>query len=198
MEKIVSTSIFIGMVVVIGLFFNQAKSYNDQDISKMCGTERWTIKVLIDPDTDKINYADIVKTTIADEIALPQPTLEMQTPRMKCETVVNQVECYIDGYKLETDKDVHIVISDDNGNTMIAEIPNPDCKEVKGSSQYEKIKNVRDWFEQTFSPKAKYHKNTDKAKYTFTGITFMDKIHGQTGVADNGVEIHPVLDIVPN
>jgi len=197
MKKIISTQIIILIIVTIALSFTQAKPNIDQDISKMCGTERWTVKVLIDPDTDKIDYNKVVKTTIANEIAIPMPTLGMQTPRLKDEMEVNQIECFIDGYKLEADRDVHIVISDEQGNTMIAEIPNPNCKEVKGCSQYKKIKEVRDWFDSTFGPKTKYHKNKTKTKYTFIGITFMDKIHGQTGVADNGVELHPVLDIIP-
>jgi len=28
-----------------------------------------------------------------------------------------------------------------------------------------------------------------------TGILFFDRLHGQIGVAPNGVELHPVLDI---
>jgi hypothetical protein len=28
-----------------------------------------------------------------------------------------------------------------------------------------------------------------------TGVGFFDRIHGQTGVAPNGIELHPVLDI---
>ena len=28
-----------------------------------------------------------------------------------------------------------------------------------------------------------------------TGVGFFDKIHGQTGVAPNGIELHPVLSI---
>ncbi len=30
---------------------------------------------------------------------------------------------------------------------------------------------------------------------TVEGVGFFDFLHGQTGVADNGVELHPVLDI---
>jgi hypothetical protein len=30
---------------------------------------------------------------------------------------------------------------------------------------------------------------------TVTGVGFFDRIHGQTGVAPNGIELHPVLDI---
>ena len=30
---------------------------------------------------------------------------------------------------------------------------------------------------------------------TVTGVRFFDFLHGQTGVAPNGIELHPVLDI---
>jgi hypothetical protein len=38
------------------------------------------------------------------------------------------------------------------------------------------------------------------AKVRVTGVGFFDKIHGQTGAAPNGIELHPVLGIefLPN
>jgi hypothetical protein len=30
-----------------------------------------------------------------------------------------------------------------------------------------------------------------------TGVLFFDKLHGQTGVAGNGVELHPVISLEP-
>ena len=29
-----------------------------------------------------------------------------------------------------------------------------------------------------------------------TGVAFFDFLHGQTGVAPNGIELHPVLDFI--
>jgi hypothetical protein len=34
-----------------------------------------------------------------------------------------------------------------------------------------------------------------KVPVTITGVAFFDKLHGQTGVAPNGIELHPVLSI---
>jgi hypothetical protein len=31
--------------------------------------------------------------------------------------------------------------------------------------------------------------------YTITGVGFIDKVHGQLGHADNGIEIHPVFSV---
>jgi hypothetical protein len=33
------------------------------------------------------------------------------------------------------------------------------------------------------------------ARLRFTGVIFFDKVHGQTGGAPNGVELHPVLQV---
>jgi len=35
-------------------------------------------------------------------------------------------------------------------------------------------------------------------RVSVTGVGFFDPIHGQEGVATNGIELHPILDIVFN
>ena len=40
------------------------------------------------------------------------------------------------------------------------------------------------------------YKQTPNSVYaTVTGVAFFDKIHGQTGVAPNGIELHPILHV---
>ena len=160
----------------------------------MCGTERWLTKELIDPDRSKIDFNDTISATILEQVSLPQPSL-IKVTRLPLEDSLIQVECFIAGYKVEADGDFHIVITDGNKYTMIAEIGDINCSELKKSTHYKEITVVRLWFDDTFHPTSKYKLSKTKTKYRFTGVRFFDKIHGQTGVAPNGVEIHQCLKI---
>ncbi len=84
------------------------------------------------------------------------------------------VHAMIDCYKREEDGDIHLVLSD-SGCTMIAEIED-------GSPERSKFKATSRW---------KYLQK----RATITGVRYYDHIHGQRGVAPNGIEIHPVLKI---
>src|SRR5262249_470175 len=95
-------------------------------------------------------------------------------------------------FKKETDVDYHIVLADPSG-TIVSEIPEPDCASD----------------ESPFRPRIVAARGTLDARLTatpsfqsvsipvhVTGVGFFDFLHGQTGVAPNGIEIHPILDIV--
>lgn len=42
---------------------------------------------------------------------------------------------------------------------------------------------------------ATFHRLSKRMNATVTGVAFFDFLHGQTGVADNGIELHPVTSI---
>jgi len=44
-------------------------------------------------------------------------------------------------------------------------------------------------------PTYRYIRLRKPIKVRVTGVVFFDRVHGQIGVAPNGVELHPVLDI---
>jgi hypothetical protein len=98
-------------------------------------------------------------------------------------------------YKLETDSDYHLVIQDSSGNTMIAEIPSPNCVGA-GSPFGPGITNSRNEFDAKYTPTSSFQ--TANIPVQIRGVGMFDFLHGQTGVAPNGIEIHPVLDIVFN
>ena len=116
------------------------------------------------------------------------------------ELQVYRVTCKIEGYKSEDDGDFHIVIADPHsGHKMIAEIPNPDCPNVASSPSIAKIRAAN----QQFSTFATRNRNlagnlylVKPGYYKITGVGFIDKVHGQLGHADNGIELHPLLSIV--
>ena len=97
-------------------------------------------------------------------------------------------------FKLEDDVDYHIVIQDDNGNTMITEIPCPCCSALAGGGPFAAgIANARQQFDARFTATDFFQ--IVSVPVQITGVGFFDFIHGQTGVAPNGIELHPVLDI---
>src|ERR1035437_3520851 len=71
----------------------------------------------------------------------------------------------------------------------VAEIPSPAC--VATGPFAALIASARAEFEASFSVTTSF-KNTN-TPIQLVGIGFFDYIHGQTGVAPNGIEIHPVL-----
>lgn len=157
-----------------------------------CGTERWPVKVGADAEARSV-VATPKPTTIAKLIAFPAPanvkSLEARAGDVELTTF--EVEATITLFKTEADGDYHIVISDDQGDAMIAEIPRCSC--VPGSSPFhEATCAARAAFEKHFN---KVKSGRPESRVVISGVGFFDFIHGQTGHAPNGIELHPVLSI---
>ena len=164
-----------------------------------CGTERWDVKILSDKDTVKIDFSKKYQTTVHQQVSLSMPDIRISEhlPRMSGETNVYTLVCYLIEYKKEKDKDVHLVIMDLNtGETMVAEIPGSECSEIRRTSRYFMFVNLNNWFISNIGrPTSKFKKPGKKLKIQITGVGFFDFIHGQKGMAANGREIHPVLEM---
>lgn len=159
-----------------------------------CGTERWSIKTGSDPDAAAVNLGSPQTAAITDltSISNPQP----ETRLSPTEDTVYVVNATLTDYKLESDSDYHLVLMDDQGNTMIAEIPSPSC--VDSSSPFaSQISNARSEFDAQFpgqlQPTSRFQ--TANVPVQVTGVGFFDFFHNQHGVAPNVIELHPVLDI---
>ena len=166
----------------------------DQEaINGSCGVERWSVKTGTDADAGLINLQSTTKTTIASLSSLPAPTTLPANNRIQpTETTVFQLNATLTEYKLETDSDYHLVLSDGSGNTMISEIPSPACV---GSSSVllPSIQKARSEFDANYTVTSSFQ--TANVPVIVTGVGFFDFLHGQTGVAPNGIELHAVLDI---
>jgi hypothetical protein len=166
---------------------------------KPCGVERWKVKTLTDKDTSEINFFDTLKSSVEEQGRLEAPhKLNKNTSRLKGECSLISVDCYILEYKKEDDNDYHVVIKDLlSESTMIAEIPcATECEELKESGHYNDLKNIRQWFEEHIGiPSDHFKKCHPPVKARITGVGFFDFIHGQTGIAPNGRELHPILKI---
>jgi len=93
-----------------------------------CGTERWPVKIGIDPDVGKVS-TEAKPTTIAEltSIIHPQhPTGRENKRYSPVELTTYEVTGTLILIKKEQDQDYHIVISD-HGLTMIVEAPAPEC-----------------------------------------------------------------------
>lgn len=166
----------------------------DQEaVNGLCGVERWSIKTGTDADAGLINLQSTVQTTIASLTSLPAPTSLPPNNRIQpTETTIFQLQATLTQYKLEADSDYHLILSDGVGNTMIAEIASPSC--VGSSSRLlSGIQNARSEFDAHYTPTGSFQ--AANVPVTVTGVGFFDFLHGQTGVAPNGIELHAVLDV---
>ncbi|OLZ70523.1 hypothetical protein AV521_15505 [Streptomyces sp. IMTB 2501] len=166
---------------------------NSSATTGSCGVERWSVKTGTDADAGKINLQSTTSTTIASLDALPAPSSLPSNSRVQpTETTVFQLHATLSEYKLEADSDYHLVLDDNSGHTMIAEIPDPAC--VGSSSPLlASIQKARNEFDATYSPTGSFQ--TANVPVTVTGVGFFDFDHGQTGVAPNAIELHAVLDV---
>ncbi|GHO62405.1 hypothetical protein KSC_012970 [Ktedonobacter sp. SOSP1-52] len=158
-----------------------------------CGVERWAVKTGTDADIGLVNLQSITPTTIATLTALSAPgTLPANNRIQPTETTVYQVQGTLTQYKLESDSDYHLILSDTSGKTMIVEIPDPAC--VGSSSPLmSDIQKARTAFDARYNVTSSFQ--TANVPVTVTGVGFFDFLHGQTGVAPNGIELHAILDI---
>jgi len=172
---------------------DHSEAADQEALNGSCGVERWSVKTGTDADAGLINLQSTIQTTIASLTSLPAPTTLPANNRIQpTETTVFQLHATLTEYKLEGDSDYHLVLGDGSGNTMISEIPSPFCV---GSSSIllSGIQNARSEFDARYTTTSSFQ--TANVPVTITGVGFFDFLHGQTGVAPNGIELHAVLDI---
>ena len=158
-----------------------------------CGIERWAVKTGTDAGAGSVATTTIVSTTIANLRSLTAPTsLPSSTRVAPTENTVFRLDATLYQYKLETDSDYHLVLQDAAGSTMIAEIPDPAC--VGATSPFAgAITAARAAFDARLSATSTFQ--TAGLQVQVSGVGFFDFLHGQTGVAPNGIELHSVLSI---
>ncbi len=80
--------------------------------------------------------------------------------------------------------DYQLVLRDDAGKAIIAEIPHPGgVNDVSPFQDY--IISARDEFNAVYTPTSTFQKVN--VPVTVTGVAFFDFLHGQTGVTPNGI-----------
>lgn len=173
----------------------QARSTPASLVSK-CGSERWAVKTLTDAAAPMVRF-DHVKATSVDHLrGLKAPTsLKATTPRRSgAERSVYRVTALLMSMRKEDDSDVHLVISDPKlGGSMIVEFPAFTCTTGGNKIERRAMRQARADLEAACGGEVGSTPVTLTGTATISGVGFFDIIHGQTGVAPNGIELHPAL-----
>ena len=179
--------------------------------------QRWSVKTGADAGAGNLVGLAPTPTTIASLRALAVPAVLPPDGRSQgAEETVWELSATLTGYKHESDGDYHLVIADDQRNTMIAEIPDPAAL-APGSFFAAQITAARQAFDEQFglheaaaaaAPEAAPAAAPEFAaaavapaltrvaeSVTLQGLGFFDFAHGQDGVAPNAIELHPVIGI---
>jgi hypothetical protein len=190
-----SKFIFIRLVFIcclpIATFAQEAKFVGQKGI-QCNGILYWQLKTLSDKEAKQIlNINAPIKTTIQALRKEKRPASKRSATRWPFEKQVVVIRCSIDTSGYEEDGDIHIVLRDRKTNlTMVAEIPNPFCSNVKKSPFFAQIKKA-------FNDYVLLSNNHKKFSGLFeiVGVPFFDKKHNAVGNAPTMIEIHPVLRI---
>jgi hypothetical protein len=163
-----------------------------------CGTERWPVKTLSDRDRGKVNFTPEDKTVdwLVNQTRPRNPPEDSRISPI--ETQVFQVTAKFVGFKQETDHDFHIVIADlqHPDETMVVEIADSACGGACASGHTKDFDAARQKVVSKYGqPARRFRRLGQPVKVTVVGVGFFDFKHGQTGVAKNAIELHPVLNL---
>jgi hypothetical protein len=158
-----------------------------------CGADRAAVKNLLDhPALLPPRVA-----TVEQLLALRAPRWARSAPRRQIERQVVQLDVEVLAFKTEADGDIHAIIRSAGaapgkgpgaagfGRLMVAEFPLPGC--ARGSPYALRMARARASLLRLV--------NAHVSRMRLTGVVFFDRVHGQTGGAPNGVELHPVLAV---
>jgi hypothetical protein len=139
-----------------------------------CGVERWSIKTL----KDRPRLLPARATTVANLTRLPTPRFLPAKRRLASERRIYSVVASATR-EPEADLDYHLVLRS-GARSMIAEAPSPLCTAGATPVRRKQMLAARNAVRVC-------------ARARVVGVAFFDYRHGQTGVAPNGIELHPVL-----
>ncbi len=166
-----------------------------------CGVERWHVKTMSDPYASQVNR-NVQLTTVDTLVHAAVPSgLSSSSDNVRFapwELQAVRIRATIVGWKTETDNDYHIVVADLNApsETMIVEPPSSACSGACSSGYGSLYQSARSAFVACMgSPPSSFTAPGKTIVADITGVPMFDILHGQTGVAPNGIEIHPVLSV---
>jgi hypothetical protein len=154
----------------------------------MCGEERWAIKTLSDADAIRVDFVNVVPTTIAALNGLAAHCSGLPENRTFPEEFrVYEAAGIVQLTRNEDDRDVHIALADplDSSKTIVVEVADPSCAGAAQSPFLMMLSQARVQFGGLGSVVGK--------TVRIRGVGFYDFAHGQTGRSDSCIELHPVL-----
>ena len=154
--------------------------------------KNWPFKIGTDPQAGDVSL-DPVPTSIDELRAIPHIDRPPSGRIAPFELMTYSLhDVWFQSFQRSPDGDVHMVLADDDGHTMIAETPPPSCTD-DSSPWHDKIVAVRSAILADLPPTALIGSRHELI--SLAGVGYIDSLHGQPGVAPNGIEIHPVLSI---
>ena len=139
-----------------------------------CGVERWKVKTL----QDRPRLLRVKSIPIAQLVTHERPT-PLPATRLPFERHIFSVDAAVTLVRHEADEDFHLVLQSGADHT-IAESPSSAC--ASGATPYRR-RQMRE--------ARKKLRLCSHARVA--GVAFFDFKHGQTGVAPNAIELHPIL-----
>jgi hypothetical protein len=174
-------------------------TYADEDSStharrppaERCGSYRWPVKILSDPGAHAVDHT-ATETSVETLANMPAP-VDPTARVAPVETHVWQLTgVHAVGLREEPDSDIHLVVSDQRGHTMITEFPSPGCDTAASAPDRTGMSRARADLVPAFGEPGRAFRRVT-GTVTLRGVGFFDRLHGQRGVAANGVELHPVV-----
>jgi hypothetical protein len=158
-----------------------------------CGVERWPVKILADPMASQVKLTPHPSSVRGLRRLRVPPSLPQRARNRPVETSTYRVRARLVESRFEDDSDFHLVIADPlTGGTMIVEFPAVYCTLTAKPGQRQRMQSARSAFIRACAPSQNGVKRL-RGTATITGVGFFDFWHGQSGVAPNAIELHPVL-----
>jgi len=161
-----------------------------------CGGERWPVKTLSDRRAHLVDFHPR-RTTVTRLRHKRRPHhIENDSLRRRgAERKTFRVRARLLKFAAFDDHDIHVVISEPGhrSRTMIVEFPNVRCNGARHSIKKPAMRRARRHLRAACGIPHSSSFTHLRGKATITGVGFFDLIHGQTGQAPNGIELHPVL-----
>jgi hypothetical protein len=144
----------------------------------------------------RVDFNPVTRRILRLRKLSPPTILSSDTPRLRgVERQTIRVHAVLGEATIEDDHDVHLVIAapGHRRKTMIVEFPYVRCNGARRSIKKVEMRRARRRLLAACGsiPSSAFVRLRGRA--TITGVGFWDEIHGQTGVAPNGIELHPVL-----
>jgi hypothetical protein len=139
MRKVLAVAA-VAILVAVGAYVGRQRPHAGEEVDALpsrgiapcgrhCGTGRWLVKTLSDPERNRVNLTPVT-TTVAALAALPAPASFPEAARLApVEVTTYEVEAMLAGWHNAADGDIHLILVDlaDQRATLIAEIPSPEC-----------------------------------------------------------------------
>jgi hypothetical protein len=191
--RVALSSLLAALIVLALSAGTRASAFHPSSWRGSCGIERWDVKTLSDPAAHQVNFQPVDRR-VAVLRRLDGPVVHEDSPRFGgVERQTIRVRAQVLEAKVEDDSDIHLVIAprSHRGKTMIVEFPAPHC--VASPFKRPEIRAAR----RSLLSRCPAIGSSDftllHGNVVITGVGFWDILHGQTGVAPNGIELHPVL-----